>query len=399
MHRKGFLMKPLRVLALTLACASLPSFAQQVISAKSGLLSYVEGNVTLNGEPADFSGVHFSDVKENSVVRTADGRAEVLLTPGVVLRMGENTSLRMISNRLVDTRLELLTGSAVVEADQIAKDTSVTIVCRDGVVTLPKAGLYRFDTEPAQIKVFKGDADVELAGASQVVSGGHMLGLSSGAATLAKFDVEDTDSLDRWSHRRGSYLAMANASAANSLVSSGGGSGIYGLGGYGLGGYGLAGWGLQGCSSAWAYNMYFNMMTYMPCYGSLWSPYGYRFWSPYTIYRYNGFAPPIYGGGAGRTGTSSSGSASLARPVSTASNRSNSPAASLGTSRGAFSSGAGAGRVGGTSSAIAGGNTGGFAGGGGGFSGGGGGGGFSGAGHAGGAAGGGGGGGHAGGGG
>ena len=76
MQRKGFPMKPLRVLALTLACAALPSFAQQVISAKSGLLSYVEGNVTLNGEPADFSGVHFSDVKENSVVRTADGRAE-----------------------------------------------------------------------------------------------------------------------------------------------------------------------------------------------------------------------------------------------------------------------------------------------------------------------------------
>jgi hypothetical protein len=395
-------MKPLRLLALTLTCASLPSFAQQVISAKSGLLSYVEGNVTLNGEPADFSGVHFSDVKENSVVRTADGRAEVLLTPGVVLRMGENTSLRMISNRLVDTRLELLTGSAVVEADQIAKDTSVTIVCKDGVVTLPKAGLYRFDTEPAQIKVFKGDADVELGGASQVVSGGHLLALSNGStATVAKFDVEDTDSLDRWSHRRGSYLAMANASAANSLVSSGGGSGIYGLGGYGLRGYGLAGWGLAGCSSAWAYNMYYNMMTYMPCYGSLWSPYGYRFWSPYTIYRYNGFAPPIYGGGAGRTGTSSSGSASLARPVATASNRANSPAPSLGTSRGAFSSGAGAGRVGGTTSAISNASSGGFAGGGGGFSGGGGG--FSGGGHAGGAGasagGGGGGGGHAGGGG
>src|SRR5215472_2158168 len=164
MHRKGFLMKPLRVLALTLACASLPSFAQQVISAKSGLLSYVEGNVTLNGAPVDSSGVHFSDVKENAVVRTADGRAEVLLTPGVVLRMGENTSLRMISNRLVDTRLELLTGSAVVEADAIAKDTRVTVVCKNGTITLPKAGLFRFDSEPGQVKVFKGEAEVEVAG-------------------------------------------------------------------------------------------------------------------------------------------------------------------------------------------------------------------------------------------
>jgi hypothetical protein len=391
-------MKRLRLLALTLISASLPSFAQQVISAKSGLLSYAEGVVTLNGEPVDFSGVHFSDVKENAIVTTADGRAEVLLTPGVVLRMGENTSLRMIANRLVDTRLELLAGSAVVEADQIAKDTSVTILCKDGVVTLPKAGLFRFDTEPAQLKVFKGDAEVELAGNTKTISTGHEIALGGQAASAEKFDTEDTDSLDRWSHRRGSYLAMANASAANSLMSSGGGTGGYGLGGYGAGGYGLggyglgaygmAGWGMQGCSSAWAYNMYYNMMTYMPCYGSLWSPYGYRFYSPYTIYRYNGFAPPLYGGGAGRTGTSASGSAALARPVATASNRSNSPAAGLGTSRGAFSNSGGAGRVGGATSAIASG--------GGGVSSGSGGGGFSGGGHAGGA---GGGGGHAGGGG
>jgi hypothetical protein len=389
-------MKPLGLLAFALLSANLPSFAQQVISAKSGLLSYVEGAVTLNGEPVDFSGVHFSDIKENGVVRTADGRAEVLLTPGVVLRMGENTSLRMITNRLVDTRLELLTGSAVVEADQIAKDTNVTIVCKDAVVTLPKAGLYRFNTEPAQLKVFKGDADVEMAGNTQTISTGHLMALGGETASLNKFDTEDTDSLDRWSHRRGSYLAMANASAASSLVSSGGGTGAYGIGGYGVGGYGLgmSGWGAAGCSSAWAFNMYYNMMTYMPCYGSLWSPYGYRFYSPYTIYRYNGFAPPIYGGGAGRTGTSASGSASLARPVATASNRSNSPAASLGTARGAFSNSGGAGRVGGPTSAIASGS-GGFSGGsgGGGFSGGGAGGG---GGHAGGA---GGGGGHAGGGG
>ncbi len=380
-------MKPLGLLAFALLSVTLPSFAQQVISAKSGLLSYVEGAVTLNGEPVDFSGVHFSDIKENGVVRTADGRAEVLLTPGVVLRMGENSSLRMITNRLVDTRLELLTGSAVVEADQITKDTSVAIVCKDAVVTLPKAGLYRFDAEPAQLKVFKGDADVEMAGNTQTISTGHLLALGGQTASLNKFDTEDTDSLDRWSHRRGSYLAMANASAASSLVSSGGGAGGYGIGGYGLGGYGLggyglgaygmSGWGMQGCSSAWAFNMYYNMMTYMPCYGSLWSPYGYRFYSPYTIYRYNGFAPAIYGGGAGRTGTSASGSASLARPVATASNRSNSPAAALGTSRGAFSNSGGAGRVGGATSAIAsggggfsGGSGGGGASGGGGFSGG-----------------------------
>src|ERR1700735_388492 len=296
-------------IAVTLVAAlALPASAQPVISAKSGLLSYVEGQVLLNDQPVEFSTTRFADVKENSIVKTGDGRAEVLLTPGVTLRMGENSSLRMITNRLVDTRVELLTGSAVVEADMIAKDTNVTVVVGQGAVELPKAGLYRFNAAPAQLKVFKGDADVEIAGQNKAVSGGRMLSLVPETAAIEKFDTEDTDDLDRWSHRRGSYLAAANISAARTLVSSGGGMPS-------MWGYGMSG----ACSPVWGYNSYYGMMTFIPCTGSLWSPYGYRFWSPYAIggaYWVN--APTIYGGGAGRTGTSTSGSASLARPATTA---------------------------------------------------------------------------------
>jgi hypothetical protein len=316
-------MKPLSLAVLSFAlfvAFSMPVAAQPVISAKSGLLSYVEGQVMLNDQPVEFSTTRFADVKENSIVSTLDGRAEVLLTPGVTLRMGENSSLRMITNRLVDTRVELLTGSAVVEADMISKDTSVTVVVQQGSVALPKAGLYRFDAAPAEVKVFKGDAEVEIGGQTKVVSSAHMLSLASETASIDKFDTENTDALDRWSHRRGSYLAMANTSAANSLVSSGGIPST---------------WGMMGCSPAWGYNNYYGMMTFIPCTGSLWSPYGYRFWSPYAIRGAYWVNPPIiYGGGAGRTGVSSSGAASLARPVTTAGYRSTSAASGLGSSHG-----------------------------------------------------------------
>jgi FecR protein len=325
LYLKEVIMKPLcvAVFAVTLfAVFSMPVAAQPVISAKSGLLSYVEGQVKLNDQPVEFSTTRFADVKENSIVTTLDGRAEVLLTPGVTLRMGENSSLRMITNRLVDTRVELLTGSAVVEADMISKDTSVTVVVQQGSVALPKAGLYRFDAAPAEVKVFKGDAEVEIAGQTKVVSSAHMLSLATETASIEKFDTEDTDALDRWSHRRGSYLAMANTSAARSLVSSG--SVPYT-------------WGMMGCSSAWGYNNYYGMMTFIPCTGSLWSPYGYRFWSPYSIRGAYWVNPPVlYGGGAGRTGVSSSGAASLARPATTASYRSTSAASGLGSSHAGF---------------------------------------------------------------
>src|SRR5580658_1363994 len=339
-------MKPLHFAALAVGfLAVLPVTAQPVISAKSGLLSYVEGNVLLNDQPVEFSTTRFADVKENSIVKTEDGRAEVLLTPGVTLRMGENSSLRMIANRLVDTRVELLSGSAVVEADQIAKDTNVTVVVGQGSVSLPKAGLYRFDAAPAQIKVFKGDADVEVAGQTKTVSAAHMLSLATETASIQKFDTEDTDSLDRWSHRRGSYMAMANTSAARSLVSSGSVPSGWGMGGtgWGLGGLGM-GMGYGMCSSAWGYNSYYGMMTFIPCSGSLWSPYGYRFWSPYAISGYYWVNPPvIYGGGASRTGTSPTGSASLARPATSASYRSTSAVSALGSSHAANNGNASAG--------------------------------------------------------
>jgi len=45
----------------------------------------------------------------------------------------------MITNRLIDTRLELLSGKAVVEADRIDKDISVTLVVNNAAVSLPKA--------------------------------------------------------------------------------------------------------------------------------------------------------------------------------------------------------------------------------------------------------------------
>jgi hypothetical protein len=370
-------MKPLGLAALCIALLAalvLPASAQPVISAKSGLLSYVEGQVVLNDQPVEFSTTHFADVKENSVVKTGDGRAEVLLTPGVTLRMGENSSLRMISNRLVDTRVELITGSVVVEADMIAKETNVTVVVGQGAVELPKAGLYRFNAEPAQIKVFKGDAEVEVAGQTKAVSGGHALGLATETASIEKFDTEDTDDLDRWSHRRGSYLAAANISAARTLLSSGGGPSTWG---YGMGGGpSMWGYGMGGvCSPVWGYNSYYGMMTFIPCTGSLWSPYGYRFWSPYAIsgaYWVN--APIIYGGGASRTGTTPTGSASLARPATTASYRGTSSASASGSSHAGFAS-AGNSSAGGVSSSARSSGGGGFSGGGasGGFSGGGGG--------------------------
>lgn len=288
-------MKPLLSwvsIGVALAVAQIPAIAQPVISAKSGVVDYIDGAVFLGSQQLQYSPTHFTDIKENEILSTKDGRAEVLLTPGVILRLGENSSIKMITNRLIDTRLELLTGSASVEADQIAKDNGVTIACKGGQVSLVKAGIYRFDADPGQVRVYKGEAQVASNGNTTVVGGGKMMMLTGTEASVTKFDENETDSLDNWSHRRGEYMAMANASAAKSLTSSGALSSL--------------GWGLGGpCTGAWGFNQWYGMMTYIPCSGMFVSPWGYQFWSPYTVMRayypgmYGGWRGGQYGGGGG----------------------------------------------------------------------------------------------------
>src|SRR5262249_1429144 len=76
--------------------AGLPAVAQSVISARSGLIHYAEGRVLLDGKPVEVKLTAFPQIKDNVALSAEDGRAEVLLNPGVFLRIGENSAVRMI---------------------------------------------------------------------------------------------------------------------------------------------------------------------------------------------------------------------------------------------------------------------------------------------------------------
>lgn len=316
--------------AAIVVLSAFSAFAQPVISAKAGTIAKAEGKVYLGDQVVEESLTKFPDIKENGVVRTEEGRAEVLLTPGIVLHLGENSSFRLITNRLIDTRLELLTGSALVDVEEIAKDTSVTVVSKDGAIAMSKAGHYRFDAEPARIKVFAGIADVQIGGQHIEVTAGKMLGLTGDTASVEKFDRNDTDSLDNWARRRGEIMALANVSSAKSLYNS---------------------YSSVGSGGLWSWNPYFGLYTYIPGSGRFCDPfYGYCYWSPYTVNQLY-YQPPaafFNNGGGGynnasySTMASSSGGYSGAMSSSSA-GVSSSAGAAAGASSAASSSGAASG--------------------------------------------------------
>jgi hypothetical protein len=293
-------MKSLVRLALGVsALAGATSFnaaAQSVISAKSGIVHYVEGRVFLNDSLVESKFGQFPDVKENQVLRTEEGRVEVLLTPGVFLRLGENGSIRMVTNRLIDTRLELLSGEAVVEADELLKDNGVTIVYKDYAVQLQKPGLYRFDSEPARLRVYTGEALLDLNGKTQEVKDGHELKMD-GELQTASFNKKDVDDLYRWQAQRSEYIAMANVSAAKQVADSGAYAG----------------------SSSWYFNPYYNMYTFLPGFGMgnggfFMNPFGYGFYSPFNVYGYLSTLPYYGGYGGYYSPVSGSGGSSATSP-------------------------------------------------------------------------------------
>jgi hypothetical protein len=290
------MMKPIGTSLLAgalLALTATSGLAQRVVSARSGTVNLTEGAVQLDGRKLESSITRYPEVKEGSVLRTDDGRAEVLLTPGVTLRLGDHSSFKMLTNRLIDTRLELLGGSAVVEAGEVGKDTSVTLVVNGAAVSLPRAGVYRFDFDPAQLKVFKGEAAVQAGVATTLVGSGRVCSLGGATVAVSRFRADDTDALDHWSRRRGELMSMANTAGVNSLVSSGGWygagsslgmfSGCSGFGnsmmfGLGYGGFpSLYPYGAFQTSGLWSYNSWYDMYTYMPCGGMMVSPYGYPY--------------------------------------------------------------------------------------------------------------------------
>ena len=101
-------------LAVLVASGAVCVSAQAVISTHSGVVHYFEGAVFLSGQPLEARLGRFASMADGAELRTVQGRAEVLLTPGVLLRLDQNGSIRMLSNSLADTRVELLSGSAMV---------------------------------------------------------------------------------------------------------------------------------------------------------------------------------------------------------------------------------------------------------------------------------------------
>jgi hypothetical protein len=191
------------------ALLSVPGSAQPVISARAGLIQYADGVVFLDSDVLRMSPGRFEQMKEGSELRTLTGRAELILTPGVFLRMGEDSAIRMDSNQLADTRVRFVTGCAIIDATNLSPKTSVTILKGDYQVQILEEGRYRFNSDPAELHVETGKAVVLFDGNSLEVSAKHVVPFT-GRLTAKTEDTGIKDALDHWDQARSDSVAQSN---------------------------------------------------------------------------------------------------------------------------------------------------------------------------------------------
>lgn len=274
--------------------------AQQVVSAHAGVVHYVEGRVFVGDRLVERKFGQFPDLRESEELRTEDGRAEVLLTPGAFLRVADHSSVRMLSRELSDTRFEVLSGSVMVECDELLKDNAVTAVYHGTNIRLEKQGLYRLDADPPRFRVYDGKAVIEAASGQVTLKRGKEASLE-GVLTASKFNPKLGDTFYGWNSTRSGYIAMANVSAAQSLLYSG----------------------TRWSTSGWMYDPWFGGFTFVPGSGIGYSPFGWNLWSPGWVvyapvpaYRGVGYAPGIgrgIGGGNQSAGNGSSTGSGISR--------------------------------------------------------------------------------------
>jgi hypothetical protein len=294
---KGQIRSGLKLTTVLLAAASL-GFAQASMSAPEqsgpapntatysgtrqhpekglpGTINYVEGQAELNGQPLTSSSAGYTVAQPNSTIDTQAGYVELLLTPGAFLRIGHNSEVVTQSLGLADIRLQVLHGSAMIEAAALVKGTTLQVNVGPATTQVEKRGLYDFDANQQAVKVLDGKAKVLQASQVKTIDKDHEILLNDNPKLKSQdFDkkIAQADPLYVWSSARSQQEAQENVKLASTIVVNGG---WYGPG--------------------WYWDPFWSGYAFIPGAGYLYSPFGWGFYSPAFVY-----AAPIYRGYYGR---------------------------------------------------------------------------------------------------
>ena len=236
-----------------------------------GALNYVEGQVSLDGEQLTPQSVKSTIIQPGQAIDTQKGYAEILLSPGAFLRVGNNSEVRLVAAGLADTKLDVVRGSAMIEAAELVKGAALQVSMNGVTADVQKNGLYDFNAQAQSIRVLDGKLKViGTSGESTLSKGDQILLASDKPLKKRDFDkkIAQADPLYVWSKVRSDTEAQANVNIASNIEAYGGWNG-----------------------AGWYWDPFWSSYAFLPGAGFIGSPFGWGFYSPAYVY-----ASPYYYG-------------------------------------------------------------------------------------------------------
>ncbi|PYV87454.1 MAG: hypothetical protein DMG05_17620, partial [Acidobacteria bacterium] len=137
--------------------------SQNFISAKSGMVNYVEGKpIVFTSDNQQGSKVSARDqLKSGDRLQTEENdRVEILLNPGSYLRVAANSEIRILQTSFDDMHFGMTRGVAILESAAFDKKVhSIKISTPSGDLQILANGLYRFEVspdQPVEVSVYSG---------------------------------------------------------------------------------------------------------------------------------------------------------------------------------------------------------------------------------------------------
>ena len=167
----------------------------------------------------------------DSIATGRSSRAEVQLGPGNLVRLNEETRLRIVDAGNRYFRIEVLSGT--VNVSQLrGGDADIDVMAPNTTVRPLKTGVYRItvrDGGQTDLTVRKGEAEIVSSRGGEKVKSGHRASVRGERQNpeLRISGAEPKDSFDRWNERRDDVLEP----------NFGSGGLLYGTYGGGFGGY------------------------------------------------------------------------------------------------------------------------------------------------------------------
>ncbi len=185
-------------------------------------VNVVNGTVVYLREDAKFNIESGIELKLGDTVRTAaNGRAELLLQPGNLLRVGPDTEFQVVDDKYDRFKFLLNKGSLSFElAKNDWEDTSdffetlkqgfelIRIITPGSEVFIVQPGIFRVNTNDGRTELIvrRGEAviDGRRVKEKRIGVGGR------GSVNIAETDVKNEDSFDAWARERSGKLIEAN---------------------------------------------------------------------------------------------------------------------------------------------------------------------------------------------